>query len=199
MSSPLKKEKTLITHQLITHPGIIVGTEINVNRDVIARVLIQHASTEATANATGVQYLVQISSKASGNEDWITIKTFTTGTTLPKLANIAGAEAAGEKTIAVGSAQQVGFAPGSPIYIRDTTVETDSEWGFVDSIPTDIIDIVDGLARAKDGSDDIINEAELFDLEVDLSGATRLRVLVIDRPATGSDTACKAVLYGDLD
>jgi len=194
-----KKEKVLIAHQLITHPGIIVGAAINVNRAQSGRVLIHHASAEAVANATGVEYMIQISSKASGNEDWLLAKKFTTGTTLPKLANIAGAEVAGEKTIAVTAGEEVGFAPGSDIYIRDTTTETDSEWGFVDSIPTDTIDIVDGLARAKDGSDDIINQAETFEFDINLVGATRMRVLVIDRPATGSNTACKAVFYGEID
>jgi len=198
MALPLKKEHVLIAHAKITHPGILVGPALNVDRVGNGSVLIYHASIEAIANATGVIYLIQINPKNIDNDSWVTVKQFTTGTTIPILANIAGSEAAGEKTIAVVAGEEVGILTGDIVYIRDTTVEADSEWGLVDETPTDQVNLVDGLTRAKDSSDDILTQAEIFEFEMDLVKASRLRVVVLDRPTTGSDTAVKASFFGEI-
>lgn len=185
---------TLAAHQALTHPGLVVGTPVNVDAFLAAKWYLWHANIETTANATGVSYFLQASRLTSGDNDWATISEIITGVTAAVLANIAGSEAAGQKTIAVGAGEEASFAAKELIYLRDTTTENLSEWGRVDSLPTNIIDIWDGLTNAKDSADDILSQAEEFLLHVDLAGIFRIRLVTFHRAATGADIAFKSFL-----
>jgi len=192
-------ELTLQAHAALTHPGISVGTPVDVDTFLAGKIYIYHANTETTANATGASYIVQASSKTSGDEDWTDITEIITGTTAANLANIAGSEAAAETTLGVVAGEEAAFAVKQKIYIRDTTTEADSEWGQIDVLPTDIITVFDGLTNAKDSADDILNQAEVFFLHVDLAGIRRIRLVVHHRAATGSNIAFKSNIINATD
>lgn len=187
-------ELELQAHAALVHPGISVGAAVSVDAFLACKVYIQHASSEAIANATGVSYFVQVSSEAAGNRDWLTISRPITKIVLPNLANIAGAEAIGQTNLAVVAGEEAAFTQGNLIYIHDTTVEADSEWHRIDDKPTNAIHIFNGLAVAKDAADNILDQAEEFIVHLDLAGVRRMRLVVLHRAVTGSNIAFKAKL-----
>jgi len=185
----------VLAHQAITHPGSVAGSNIAVADDLAATIVIYHANIETTANAIGVRYYIQTSpSSGTDNDDWGTIAQFQTTETPANLANLAGSEAIGQTVLDVVAGEESGFSANQQLYIRDTGTLADSEWALCDGTATDDIKVVDGITRAKDSADDILNEAEIFIAQLDLTAAKRLRIVVVHRAATGSDIHTKAIM-----
>ena len=206
MADPTQQAVTLLSHQAHTHATTdvnVVGTEQDVRTWISGTFYVYHANIETTANATGVEYALQArwSTGANVNEDWIDVISFGTGTTAAVAAEITGAEAAAETTIAVDADPTAAFTSTSVIYIEDKGTVADGEWGEVDhsTAGPDIVIITDGLTNAKDAADTMWTQAERFISNVDLSGFSYVRALVRHSAATGSNIHFKSELVAVTD
>jgi len=196
---------TLLAHATLTNADTLaglsfVGTEVDVRTFLSANVYVYHAPIEAIATDPGINYILQgrWDTGANENEHWADLWTFTSGTTLPVIANIGGTEAAGEKTIAVDDDVTASYTENDIIYAVDGT-QADSEWCRVGHISTTIISIVDGLKNAKADTDFFFNQAEIFVGHVDLSGLSYVRMIVQGIDVSGSNVDYKAEMIAFTD
>ncbi len=178
-----------IAHRAVTHPSTVESSTINVSDADMIFLLLRWASIEATANTNSGKFLVQGSDKTAGDENWVTLLEVSTPVGTTTIGNLdSGGEAIGQKVIGVDAT--AGMAVEEWVYIHDTTTEGDSEWCLIMTVVTnDTIEIVDGLAVAKDDADDTCSDAQVTALAVDVHGFNRIRVLYIHEGATGANNA----------
>jgi len=209
MADVTQAASTLAAHQAHTHSvtGVhVAGAEVDVRTMIAAMIYVYHANIETTANATGVQYILQGRWSTGGtvNEDWVDLVTFHTGVTAAVATEIAGNEAAGQTSIDVDADPTAAFLRGVDVYVEDKGTLADGEWGKCSHSVTGTphtVNLVDGLTNAKDASDTIWTQAETFSALVDLSGLSYVRLLMLHTAATGSNIHFKAqmVAYTDLE
>jgi len=190
MADFTQSQVTLISHQALTHPGSIVGSAQSVASYISAVVSIWHANVETVANAEGVRYKIQGSPMSSGNEDWTDLFEWITGTTSAETETLTATEPQAETDLAV--AATANFEVGDVVYVQDTGTLADSEWGEVEEVVSNVsVNLLDGLANAKDSSDVLWDQAERIAVEINCAGLSRIRVVVVHRAATGSDVHCR--------
>jgi len=199
MADYTQAQSELLAHQELTHPGHIVGADVNVATMLSGVVHIWQGKIETTADLTaGLDFIeIQASPDASGNL-WQTIgKYVPSGTAATDTAFDAG-EDIGQTVLSV--ATTAGKTTGGLIYIVDATGIAQSEWAEVATVVTDdTVTVVDGLVVAKTTDDHIYTQASRWAQYVDLSGYLRLRVVVQHYGATGSDWRVYAVLEAATD
>lgn len=180
-----------------------VGTEQDVRSWFSGTIYVYHANIETTANATGVQYILQARwpTGAGVDEDWVDLIVFQTSTSAAASVSISGAESANATTIEVDADPTGAFTAGTPVHIEDGSVVADSEWGRVSHSTTgpDVVELVDGLTNAKDGADVILTGAETFVADVNLGGVSYVRLIMLHVAATGSDISFKAQMVAVTD
>ena len=188
-----KTEGTVIlTHQAITHPASAVGTELDVDGMLAATLVLYHGFVEAAANTNPGTFFVFTSPSAAGNEDWAVIAKFTAAAVTPDDETLSGAEAQGQTVL--GVAATAGFAAEDVLYIQDTGVVADGEWNRCEQIVANVsIDIIWGLANAKDNADIIYNDAEIFVCQVDCTAVTRILVVFQHEGAAGANVHVKGI------
>ncbi len=187
MADVTQTESVLLAHAALTHPGNKVSDgAVNVIGDIGAMVYTNHANVEATANATGVSYLIEINAEASNDDHWHTVDEIITGTTAAADEALDATEPVGEVVIAI--TLTAGFAIDQQIYIVHTTLAS-SEWArLVDLITDTSITILYGLTTDQTAAASTLwTQAERHATYVNLTGASRLRGTVIHRAATGSN------------
>ncbi len=207
MADVTQAAHTLAAHQAHTHSTTDVSqtnTEVDVRSMIEAMIYVHHANIETTANATGVQYILQgrWSTGATVNEDWVDLITFQTGTTAAVAAEIAGNEAAGQTSIDVDADPTAAFTRGINVYVEDKGTVADGEWGKCSHSVTGTphtVNLVDGLTNAKDSADTIWTQAEVFAAMIDLSGLSYVRLLMLHTAATGSNIHFKAEMVAFTD
>lgn len=207
MADVTQAAHTLAAHQAHTHSVTDVSqtnTEIDVRTFIAGQIYVYHANIETTANATGVEYILQgrWPTGADVNEDWVDLITFQTGVTAAVAAEIAGNEAAGQTSIDVDADPTAAFLRGIDVYVEDKGYVTDGEWGKCSHSVTGTphtVNLVDGLANAKDSDDTIWTQAEVFSAMVDLSGLSYVRLLMLHTAATGSNIHFKAEMVAFTD
>lgn len=194
MAAPSKTQGTvLLSHQAITHPATAKGSAVDVSTKIAGNILLFHAPVEAVANTNPGSFLIQTSASSTGDEDWATLHTITMDSGTPATEAMTATEPAGETVLAVVST--TGFAALDVLYIQDTTVVADSEWALCEQIVASTsIDLVDGLTNAKDSADVIWNNAEIYNIPVNLLGVGRVRVLFMHEGAAGADCHVKALM-----
>jgi len=138
-----------------------------------------------------------VSGAASDNEDWATIREFDATISTADTEAMTATEPIGETALAVSST--AGFAANDNLYIQDASVVTDGEWGRCESLTgTTVINLVDGLTNAKDSSDVIWNDADVFTCQLDLSSVGRVRIVFQSEGTTSVNCHIKAMaIYGD--
>ena len=184
---------SVLTHQAITHPGSAVGASQDVSTHFSATIVMFHALVEATINTNPGSFHVQISPEGSGNESWATIAQYTANNTTADTEAMTASEPAGETVLAVAST--TGFLATDLLYIQDTGALTNSEWNRCREIVSNVsIDLIDGLTNAKDASDIIWNDANVFVAQVDLTSVARLRVIFMHEGGTGANVHVKAIM-----
>lgn len=178
-----------ITHQEVTHPATVLGGDIAVAADDAVSFVLRWSSIEAAANTNAGSFLIQGSDKTSGDENWAIITEISTPTGTATKADLdSGGEAGGQTVIGVSTT--TGMAAGEWIYIEDTTTAVNSEWCLVVSIVTDdTVEVVDGIANAKDNADDSWSDAQVVVVNVDVHSLQYVRVIYQAEGATGADTA----------
>lgn len=193
MAAPTKTEdRILIAHQAVTHSNIVKGTEIDVGVLIRAFITMWHASVEATANTNPGKFIVQALPMNAG-EEWATIYEFGATVSTADTEAMTATEGIGETVLAVAST--TGFAAEDKLYIQDTGTLANSEWRRCRRIVTNIsIDLIDGLTAEKDSSDVIWNDADIFNMSLDLTPFKRLRVDFIHEGAVGANCHIKAIM-----
>lgn len=183
----------ILAHQAVTHPDTVAGSAQDVSTALAATIIMFHALVEATANTNAGSFLVQVSGSDSGNEDWATVAQFTANSTTADTEAMTATEPAGETVLAVAST--TGFVAGDLLYIQDAGTVADGEWARCQEIVTDTsINLIDGLTNAKDSSDVIWNDANVFVAQLDLIAVTRVRVVFQHEGATGANVHVKALM-----
>lgn len=92
-------------------------------------------------------------------------------------------------------AATAGFLAYDVLYIQDTGTLANSEWARCQEIVANTsINLVDGLTNAKDSSDVIWNDADIWAIDVDLTALTRLRVVFQHEGAVGANCHVKALM-----
>jgi len=188
MADFTQSKSTIISHQALTHPGAIEGTAADVASYLSGTVTVKIGSVETTANATGVMVWVQGSFDASGDDAWFDLATFRGSTVVPETEALnGGGEPQGETVIAVASTANL--LVEDVIYIQDAGVVADGEWHKIVKVTTNTSITIDyGLAVAKDDSDFIWTEADIFTCHIqDLGGLSRVNVYVVHEAATGAN------------
>lgn len=192
---------TLLSHQLLTHAadGVsIKGSATSVASNIRGMVYVYHANVETTAQVNGARYKLQGTWNASGDEDWATLVEFVSNTTAVVTEDLNAVEPVAETVMAVTSTAD--FAPGDIVYIDDATATADGEWVEIASLVTNTTyTLVDGLTNAKAIGDDMYGPAEIFTALVDLSGISRVRMLVQLEGATGANIHLKAHMIAATD
>ena len=184
---------TAFTHTAVTASGLTIGADTDIRTFLSAGIYIYHAAVE-TVTPLGVDYKIQLrySAAATSDEDWVPVYTFTTGLTAAVAAEVAGSEAAGQRSIDVDADPTTAFTRGIKCYIQDTTTVADSEWGEVDfSAAVTTVNLVDGLTNAKDAADTIWTQAETSYIELSLGHASYIRCIVQHAGATGPNIEFK--------
>lgn len=193
MATITKTEGTVIlTHQAVTHPATVTGTELDVDGKLAATLVLYHGFVEAAVNTNPGTFYIFTSPSASGDEDWATIAQFTVTTGTPDDESISGVEGAASTVIEVTAT--AGFAAGDILYIQDVGTLADSEWNRCEQIVANTsIDLIWGLTNAKDGSDHIYNDAEIFVCQVDCTAVTRILVVFQHEGAAGANVHVKGI------
>lgn len=197
MANITKSYAVALAHQAVAHPATVVGSALDVSTKLGMTLILFHASVEAAANTNPGKFLVQISGAESGNEDWQTIQVFDATISTADTEAMTATEPIGETALAV--AATAGFVANDILYIQDVSVVADSEWARCREIITDTtIDLVDGLTNAKDSSDVIWNDADIWTCSLDLTSVGRVRVVFQHEGAAGANCHIKAMtIYGD--
>jgi hypothetical protein len=197
MATISKSYAVALAHQAVTHPATVVGSVLDVSTKLAMTLVLFHASIEAAANTNPGKFLIQVSGAASGNEDWATPYEFDATISTADTEAMTASEAAGVTELAV--AATAGFAANDILYIQDTTVVADGEWGRCQKISTDaFIKLIDGLTNAKDNADVIWNDADIWTCQLDLTSIGRVRVVFQHEGTAGANCHIKAdAIYGD--
>ena len=183
----------IVAHQAVTHPATVAGSAQDVSTKLAATIILFHASVEAAANTNPGIFLVQVSGSATGDEDWSTVYQFDATISTASTEAMTATEAIGETVLAVAST--TGFLAKDILYIQDTGTLANSEWGRCQEIVTDTsIDLIDGLTNAKDSSDVIWNDSDIFTCQLDLTSVTRVRVVFQHEGATGANCHIKGLM-----
>ncbi|MBU0847223.1 hypothetical protein KKH23_08585 [Patescibacteria group bacterium] len=147
-----------------------------------ASVFIDHGRTATTAFVgAGTEYRIQVSQKATGNDTWVSLASVVADIAAATAITADGNEAAGETVIDIGANTP---AVGDIVFWKNATI-ANSEWGKVVAITggTDFT-LQDGLTNAQLAAQLIYNKAERFVLSLDVSGFTRMRVVVNNNNGT---------------
>lgn len=182
-----------MAHQAVTHPATVVGSAQDVTTKLAATIILFHASVEAAANTNPGKFLVQASGASSGNEDWATVYEFDATISTADTEAMTATEPAAETVLVV--AATAGFVANDILYIQDTTVVADGEWGRCQEIVTDTsINLIDGLTTEKDSADVIWNDSDIFICQLDLTATGRVRVVFQHEGAAGANCHVKGLM-----
>lgn len=183
----------ILTHQAVTHPATVKGPAQDVTTKLAAKITLFHASVQAAANTNPGRFYVLTSASASGDEDWEIAYEFDATISTADTEAMTATEGAGETALAVASTAN--FAARDKLYIQDTGVLANSEWALCEAITgTPSIDLVFGLTDAKDSSDVIWNDADIFTVYLDLTAVGRLRIVFSHEGTAGADVHVKGLM-----
>jgi len=178
--------QTIISHQALTHKGMLEGTPVACATYLSGVVTVKIANVEVTANATGAMVWIQGSFETSGDDAWLDLITFDGTKTAAETEAMTATEPVGETVLACASTTNL--VVGDWIYVQDASVVGDGEWHKIVKVITNTsITIAYGLANEKDSSDFIWTEADVFTAQINCEGLKRINVLVVHEAATGSN------------
>jgi hypothetical protein len=179
--------QTIISHQALTHPGMLEGTPVACATYLSGVITVRVANVETTANATGVSVIIQGSFETSGDAAWFDLLPPFVGTTTAAETEAMTATEPAEETV-LACASTTNFVVGDWIYVQDAGTLANSEWHRVIRVVANTsVDIAYGLANEKDSSDVLWTEADIFTAYINCEGLKRVNVLVVHEAATGSN------------
>lgn len=186
MADITQTEHTFLSHQALTHPGMLEGTPAAVASYLEGVITVKIANVEAIANVTGPAAIIQGSFKTTGDDAWFDLIEFPGSTIVAEVEALTATEPVAETVIACASTTNL--VVGDWAYIADASVVADGEWHRIVKVVTDASITIDyGLAVQKDSSDSIYTEADIFTVHIRCEGLKRVNVLVVHEAATGSN------------
>ena len=183
----------LLAHQAVTHPDTVKGSAADVSTKMGATVFLFHASVEAAANTNAGVFRIEGSASSSGDEDWAALYSVAATASTADTEAMTATGPAGETVLACAST--TGFLAYDKLYIQDTGTLADSEWAVCQEVVLNTsINLVDGLTNAKDATDIIWSDADIWAIYVDLAAITRLRVVFQHEGVAGANCHVKALM-----
>lgn len=180
----------LLAHTQCATATVTVGSAIDVSTKLgPATALVKMGRTIATALGNQVKFRLETSAKTSGNDEWVPIHEWQslTGTTAASKTTLNDAACdAGDTSFTLTSA--TGFTAGDLIYLRETGTPANSEWCRGKLTATNTVTVEDALTRGHTNGIDVTDNAEMFAIPLDLSGAVRLRLVVDTASAASGQT-----------
>ena len=192
--------QTILTHALLTHPGMLEGTPVAVASFLSGVITIKIANIEAIANVTGPAVIIQGSFESSGDDAWFDLIEFTGSTTVAEVEALTATEPVAETSLACASTTNL--VVGDWVYISDASVVGDGEWHRIVAVTANTNITIDyGLAVEKDSSDSIYTETDTFVTHINCEGLLRVNVLVVHEAATGSNmhVLAQAIFATDIE
>ena len=180
MSKVIKKIETelmAITAVLADTQSVSSELDLSDNLKNQVTIFIDHAKDHASASAgQGTEYAIQVSEKASGNDTWRTLASFTAAITVPIAVVTDGSEAAGQTVIDIGA---VIPAVGDIVFFKNATIGS-SEWANIIAVLSSGVNstftIESALTNAQ-AQGTYYTQGEHFVLTIDVKAITRLRVV----------------------
>lgn len=164
---------------------VTVGSPVDVSGKLAARIFVKLGRTVATALGNDVLFRIEGSAKASGNDEWVPIFTWTSanGKTASSSTTLNGATTAGNTTAIVTSA--TGIAAGDILYFRETGTPANSEWSRVASMSGATVTFEEAQTRNHTNGINVADLGEMSTFDLDVSALARVR-LVVDSASNAS-------------
>uniref|UniRef100_A0A6M3KCA3 Uncharacterized protein n=1 Tax=viral metagenome TaxID=1070528 RepID=A0A6M3KCA3_9ZZZZ len=139
-----------------------------------ATILIDHAKDNSAASVgQGAEYVVQVSEKATGNDTWRALTSFTAAITAPTVITTDAEEAAGQTLIEIGATTPV---VGDIIFWKNATI-ANSEWSNVIAISAGVSCTLESGLTNTQAQGTYNTQGEHFVVTINTESITRLRVV----------------------
>jgi hypothetical protein len=152
-----------------------------------ATIFIDHAKDHASASVgQGTEYVVQVSEKATGNDTWRSLASFSATITAPTVITTDAIENAGQTLIEIGATTPV---VGDILFWKNATIGL-SEWSTVIAIATGVSCTLQDALTNTQAQGTYNTQGEHFVLTVDVESVTRLRVVCNNTKGTTNRAIC---------
>ncbi len=173
--------RVLLAHTQQATGNVTFGPVIDVSTMVgPALALVKMGRTAAAALTNNVNFRIDTSAKASGDDDWFPLYSFASsnGFTAASASTVVDvAFNAGDTTFDVASV--TGVTAGDTLYLRETAVPANSEWVRVKSVSGVTVTLDRPVTRAHTNGITVTDLGEIFPaIPLDLSAAVRLQFAV---------------------
>lgn len=182
---------SLISLQQIASNSVVISAAQDVSTKFGASIYIHLGRDDIGGALTeGVEFRVEASAKATGNDQWFPVAQMKSNTTLPEAEALTGTEVAGDTVLEVASTTNL--AVGDEILIKNTTI-ANSEWAKIKSVVANTSITIDtGLTNTQTGST-VYDQAERIFFDIDCQNIVRLR-LVVNASNTGRTIVVEAFM-----
>lgn len=196
MSSSLTKTQgtSLIAWQDIATANVVIGGAVDVSTVFAATVLVwMTRNPSAGAFTAGWPNIrIEISAKSSGDDAWIPVAVFQPGLGT-NLANttLNGAIIATATSCVVHNATYI--AAGDVLFLGHTTIPANYEVMRVKSVAGTTINFESGCDNAHDDNAVVTDQAEIYNVQVDLTAVGRIRA-VVDNIGSGRTISVQVLM-----
>jgi hypothetical protein len=182
---------SLLSLQQIAGNSVSISSVQDVTTKLAATIFI-HLGRDDTSGAlsNGVEFRIEASAKASGDDQWFTLMKFRSNVTVPESEALTGTITSTATSLTLSSTTNLSV--GQIILVKNSVL-ANSEFARIKSVSTNAsVSIIDGLTNTQTGST-IYNQGEMFTAQLDLTAVGRIR-LVADASSTGKTIVVEAFM-----
>lgn len=181
VTTPTKTNQTdLLAWQDVASGADVIGTAFDCSGVFAAGFTIKVGRQTSTAFTAGYpNILIEVSTKSSGNDEWVPIYSFqpAVGASIAT-TTLNGAVAGGDTTINLTSATNV--AANDLLFLGHTTTVANYELAVVKSLSSTTVTLNQACANAHDSGAKVSDQAEQVTFMLDLTGYLRVRARAND-------------------
>ena len=182
---------SLISLQSIASNTVVISAAQDVSTALAATIFIHFGRRITTALTEGMEFRIEASSKATLNGHWYPLASFKTAIALAETEAITPGESAAATVIRMASTTNL--VVGDIVFFDNATI-ANGEFHRIKAVSTNVsVTIEDGLLNAQADTTPILDQAEMFVAQVDLTAIGRIR-LVADGRNTGQAVAVEATM-----